>query len=406
MKAGNTRINLAYISPVNPIPNGLSDYSEALLPALSELADITLYSDCGTPSNPLIAERFVTRPISSLPRYRAEHDLRLYQIGNSPDHRNAFDNLRRLPGIVTLHEPFLHHGFLSISRTRYRREVFYELGTADENEVERLMALTMKDDRAQLLALPLIGRIVDSSLGIVVHNQTARRMIEEHRLARTTFRDSEITVIPHLMPIPSISCPGANRSELKLPTEALVIGMAGVVHPTKEPSLVLQAFAQASANLPNAWLAFIGALPVNCDLPALARDLGIADRVTFLGRVDPIDRMHRVIAACDLLVNLRQPTIGETSGTALRAMALGRPLIVRNVGWYSELPDGTCLKISPTAGVAELASVILVLGTSPDTRQSMGEQARRYVQTECNVATVARRYADFLKSVYERVTVC
>jgi hypothetical protein len=123
-----SRLSIAFVTPLNPIPNGLSDYSEALLPALAEHADITIYSECGTPANPQIADRFEVRPVRQLLRHHAEHDLRLYQIGNSPDHEHAFEMLRCLPGIVVLHEPFLHHGLRGVSGLRYRRELAYELG--------------------------------------------------------------------------------------------------------------------------------------------------------------------------------------------------------------------------------------------------------------------------------------
>ena len=51
------------------------------------------------------------------------------------------------------------------------------------------------------------------------------------------------------------------------------------------------------------------------------------------------------MAACDLHVNLRSPTMGETSGTAIRHSRLGKPLVVSDVGWFAELPEGVALKV-------------------------------------------------------------
>ena len=45
------------------------------------------------------------------------------------------------------------------------------------------------------------------------------------------------------------------------------------------------------------------------------------------------------MAACDVVVSLRSPTMGETSGTVVRALSPARPLVVSDVGWFSELPD-------------------------------------------------------------------
>ena len=37
--------------------------------------------------------------------------------------------------------------------------------------------------------------------------------------------------------------------------------------------------------------------------------------------------------------------MGETSGTAVRALSLGKPLVVSDVGWFSELPDEVAIKV-------------------------------------------------------------
>ena len=51
------------------------------------------------------------------------------------------------------------------------------------------------------------------------------------------------------------------------------------------------------------------------------------------------------MAACDAIVSLRSPTMGETSGSAIRALSLGKPLVVSDVGWFAELPDDAVLKV-------------------------------------------------------------
>ena len=56
-------------------------------------------------------------------------------------------------------------------------------------------------------------------------------------------------------------------------------------------------------------------------------------------------RLWELMIAADVHVNLRSPTMGETSGTAIRALSLGKPLIVSDVGWFSELPSEVALKV-------------------------------------------------------------
>ncbi len=59
----------------------------------------------------------------------------------------------------------------------------------------------------------------------------------------------------------------------------------------------------------------------------------------------PEDRLWALMAACDAIVSLRSPTMGETSGSAIRALSLGKPLVVSDVGWFSELPGDAVLKV-------------------------------------------------------------
>jgi len=46
------------------------------------------------------------------------------------------------------------------------------------------------------------------------------------------------------------------------------------------------------------------------------------------------------VAASDIVLNLRYPTVGENSGTLMRALGLGKAVIVSEVGSFSELPSG------------------------------------------------------------------
>lgn len=395
------RLDLAFVTPLNPIPNGLSDYSELLLPALAERADITIYSECGMPANPQIADRFEVHPVRQLFRYHTQHDMRLYQIGNSPDHAAAFEMLRCLPGIVVLHEPFLHHGLRGVSGLRHWRELAYELGPVKREFVHRW---AVENDRVVLSGAPVIRRIVDSSLGLIVHSQAARHLILDSQRRNGGNRSPDIAVIPHLMSMLPSYDRAACRDQLALPHEAVVFGVAGAIDPTKEPELVLRACAQVRAQLPAAQLVFAGERPADYGLDQLIQDLNLADHVRFLGRVEPLEQLHRAIAACDGVINLRQPTIGETSGTALRTLSLGRALIVRDVGWYSELPSEACVKIGAQSQVAELAQAMLAVATSPGYRAQLEEVGRHYIQTDCDPAAVAQRYSDFGRDVYNRIT--
>ena len=97
--------------------------------------------------------------------------------------------------------------------------------------------------------------------------------------------------------------------------------------------------------------------------------------------------------ACDVHVNLRSPTMGETSGTAIRALSLGKPLVVSDVGWFAELPDDVALKVPPDNDEVESLLVALeLLATRPDVRRSMGEAALDLARSKHALDRVADLY--------------
>ena len=122
---------IAYFGPLPPMRSGVADYSYKLLPYLARLADITLFVADWQVSHPL-AERFTIHPIERYPLIRQDYDVAIYQMGNSEYHQGFYSMLLRYPGIVVLHEYFLHHlAAYTIgqgSYARYAQEIGYALG--------------------------------------------------------------------------------------------------------------------------------------------------------------------------------------------------------------------------------------------------------------------------------------
>ena len=102
------------------------------------------------------------------------------------------------------------------------------------------------------------------------------------------------------------------------------------------------------------------------------------------------------------MLNLRYPTVGESSGTLLRSLGLGKAVLVSEIGSFQEFPDDVCLKVPVGPGEEDLIFEYLnLLVSRPEVCQALGARAREYVARECNWASVARRYAGFLEAVVE-----
>jgi SAM-dependent methyltransferase len=136
------------------------------------------------------------------------------------------------------------------------------------------------------------------------------------------------------------------------------------------------------------------------DLPLvpLIRGLDLTAHVRALGYV-PIEEFAGYMAACDIVLNLRYPTVGESSGSLLRALGLGKAVLVSDVGSFQELPDEICLKAPVDASEEEVIFEYLnLLVSRPSLARAMGARAREWVERECSWDYVARRYMAFLQS--------
>jgi glycosyltransferase involved in cell wall biosynthesis len=128
-------------------------------------------------------------------------------------------------------------------------------------------------------------------------------------------------------------------------------------------------------------------------------ELGPEEGVLRLDYQDESD-LWRLLADCDVCVNLRWPTMGETSGMVLRALSLGKPLVVTDAGWFSELPDSVAAKVpADEFEVPALAAVLELLAADDALRNKMGAAAREYARREHDLEYTADLYLAALEEV-------
>jgi glycosyltransferase involved in cell wall biosynthesis len=180
-----------------------------------------------------------------------------------------------------------------------------------------------------------------------------------------------------------------------------LIGIFGFLKPYKRIAESLRAFRRLVRLVPNAKMILVGEPHAEYDIDAALRSMGLSANARLLG-FTPIDDFVSYMAACDIVLNLRYPTVGESSGSLLRALGLGKAVLVSGVGSFREFPDDVCLKVPVGAGEEDLIFEYLnLLVSRPDLARELGRRAKNYVAEECNWLAVARQYAGFLQAVIE-----
>ena len=165
-----------------------------------------------------------------------------------------------------------------------------------------------------------------------------------------------------------------------------LLGTFGHVNESKRMPQLFEAFDRLRARRPDARLLVVGAWS-----PRYA-DFAVPEGVIRMDYV-PENELWRLLGACDAVVSLRWPTMGETSAAAIRALSLGKPLVVSDVGWFAELPGSVAAKVPVGEGeIEQLERALEQAVTSPE----MGAAALELARTEHSLDRVADLYAEAL----------
>jgi glycosyltransferase involved in cell wall biosynthesis len=389
-------LRLDLVSPLPPVRSGISDYTADLLPELAREADVRLLRVEDQPVSQELLERYRPEPAA---RVGDDGRLALYQVGNNPYHDRVVELARRVPGVITLHDVVLHHRLLESTVAKGDWRGYAEALTAEHGALGRAVVEAWRwgtFGRAAQFALAANRRLLAAQRGVLVHSRWARGVLEEE------IPGLAVRTIPMAVPLPAAASAETRaraRERWGLPRDVPVLGSFGFQSPVKRTEVAVRALALPG--LESARLLVAGQLAESYDLLGLARRLGVADRLTLLGYV-PFEDLEEAIAACDLCVNLRYPSAGETSASLLRVLALGRPALVSDYAQFRDLPQDVAPRVPlGDSEVAVLASLAAGLLASPERLRELSTAARDYVRREHDPTRAARAIVEACEEMLE-----
>ncbi len=353
-----------YFSPMPPARTGIADYSAALLQELRKLGTVNL--------NDAVA------------------DVRLYHLGNNQLHRPIYEQALAVPGVIVLHDAVLQHFFLGwLTETEYIAEFVYNYGQWHAGLAERLWRNRARSGTEALyFRYPMIRRVVERSLAVIVHNGAAARVVRGHVPAARVFE------IPHIL------LPGGQPAAYEvirlrarlgvLPSDCL-FGVFGHLRESKRLMTVLHVFQNLRRSGERVKLVVAGEF-VSSDLARGAGPLLDQPGIVRAGYT-PEDLFWIYAHAVDAAINLRYPTAGETSGIAIRMMGIGKPVLLTEGEETNSIPEAAALRVD--AGPAEsdmLSEYMLWLTRFRDDARAIGERARQHITEHHGGARVAAQY--------------
>jgi glycosyltransferase involved in cell wall biosynthesis len=351
-----------------PERSGIADYSALLVPALRNRVDMD------------VAERNST----------ADGDVALYHVGNDAEvHGWILERLRRRPGVVVLHDFVLHHLVAGLTLGHKNPKAYLAALERDDGIAARLLGLGVIDGCIPPLwevrpqDFPLCGEVLDLATGLVVHSRFVEERVRERGYDGPLWR----------IPMAAWPDPPAAVADVD---GAPLFGAFGHMNASKRVPQLLRAFARYRSANADARLVLAGSTDPALELEWRIEQAGLADAVVREDYVSD-ERLWALIRRVEALIALRAPTMGETSAVVIRALSVGTPLVVSDIGWFSELPDDVALKVAPDEREADALVAALATLSTPGVREAMGARARELAEREHALEHVADLYAAALE---------
>ena len=219
-------------------------------------------------------------------------------------------------------------------------------------------------------------------------------------LKRETVRDfsvpeSRIEVVPNFVDT-RIYRPGlepCHRATLAPDGEKIVMHISNF-RPVKRVEDVVEIFARVLGEIPSR-LVLVGDGP---DLPRArvkVEELGIRDRVVFLGEYTPVQEL---LSCSDLFL---LPSGSESFGlAALEAMACGSPVVASRVGGLPEvIMDGETGYLCEAGDIDEMAAASIKILSDDKHRKELSDAGRAFAVKHFSSECIVPRYEEYYRRI-------
>ncbi|MFO8183567.1 MAG: glycosyltransferase family 4 protein [Candidatus Aegiribacteria sp.] len=371
------RTEVLLVTPLPPMRTGLATYAERVLKHTSERIRWVVASPPGGEPNsvPGIARH--------IPLDRLDHSevpaVRVFQLGNSPHCFPIAQALYSMGGTALFHETVLHHmlrdGYLRRGRMDdYRRELRFCYGPAAEAVEKKLSGTASSSEEydALLKEYPLVGRSVNSSTSAMCLNDYAAAGISD------SYPPGAVMTLGHpLSPLPELR-------KMEKPFR-VCLGMVGSYHPGRNLEQVMRAMEKVREREPDAGLLLIGGGYPD-ELPPWTVRTGRLEEALY----------QSWIRTLDLVLDLRHPTCGETSGSLLEAMRAGVPPVVSASGSFLNMPSDAVIRVPPDNMVQGVPAAVNAVLRNDRLREGLSLAARMYAE---DTGSVKRLREDWKRAV-------
>ncbi|GFP31776.1 hypothetical protein HKBW3S42_00083 [Candidatus Hakubella thermalkaliphila] len=389
----------------------VESFQKEILPDILAEFDVDLFTtDLSIPLPPELEDRanvysyrdFV--PISSF----KEYDLLLYQLAGCPEFELVYDSCLQFPGLILLESfnlsEMLVRKWLSLKeKEKFRGEMEKCSGLKGKLVADDILAGRFDSYRTNLIKYPLLERVINLSLGIIVRNRFVFNFIRRKR------EDIPLFLIPHRVNV-------LERSQRSQEEPDTLVGDPSRIAEVLKGEKDFVVFVHGHTQEPGSAGSMIGAFERLLDFfpqsaliiqPSELSKVEKAfeknkhkENIFMLPGMDPFT-IPGLVNRLDLIVDINLPYCGEVSLLTLKLMAQGKPTLFFDRGAYREIPQHCAIKINPELDFRSRINYFLQLfAHNRRLAKAVGQAGARYVEQQFSGQGGSDAYLSLLRDYF------
>lgn len=394
------RPTIAMWGPIPPVASGIADYTRDLCAELVKTYDIELFIDDDKLPDET-SDNYLVHHHSAYFRREAGIEATVHQFGNSvyheyqyrlmPSHHNAIVVLHDLTWSFSLFKQYAERDMYGAFGDTVTRLCGPQAGQEYRTALEQHQRGNSEPLKHFMRAHYLLNVVIYSTDAQIVHVDVIEDL--ENR-----YPDADLYLIPQSIAPIDLSTMDV-RDDLGLPQDAFIVGTFGHVSRAKRVDVVIEAFKQLLKIRSDSILLVVG--PHNDEKytqELIEQIRGIEDKVMITNLL-PDAEFKATMAACDVAVQMRHPSQGQSSRAITQAIATGKPVIMSDIPEW-EYPALFAHKVAVgELEVAEIAKKLSDYATDPVKVHMAGTIAKEWHNANNNIEAMAARYVEVIEDV-------
>lgn len=381
------KLKLAFLSPLPPNKSGIADYSAMLIPELSKLYDVEVFSD--------LENDFDYRSYHTFESVASEFDRIVYQIGNNPIHNDIYELMLKYPGVTVLHD--FNLGDLIHFREAHDGKLKELTSTLIEQHGYKSL---IENDWGQIFTrYPCSGEVFKSSLGTLLHSEVSVDKAVTYYSA-----ESNVIQIPLVRREPKY-LNSSFRKELVIPEDVMVVSTFGQVGEPKMHLDILDAWIEGDyLSNKGLLLCIVGGIPDNsygASFKEKMSSIGENPNVRVTGFVND-DVYEQYLATTNIAIQLRTESRGETSAALLDCLNYGIPTIVNDNDSFEYANKSVAYILDAGVDAKEIVKSLGTLIKDKSLRKKLSKKSTKLIASMHRPEHCAALYMEAIENIYSR----